>query len=658
MGILDYFIHRPAPLTLSHGPARDAAADAASRVAEHEIEARVAARFRAFADADVNTFWHVDPVSNPNTGLLGPQDALSGTIPTAYGWFLTDSQLSQLYALQIARTICTEQPAWLAAAGHRITTEDGDDQMSGVDDAYGVSIAFADAHGRANHLRGAGILLDVDEDGDPPLSEPLDPAKVRRINKLVVYGGLLLQVADWQNDAEGEPGLLPIWRKFARPAQPRTFRLLPTFRQGGIPLDRGGGSGVIHWTRILYFQGASVPPDVDGMMAAPSTHYCLSKLDLCWRSIRRWMTTATNAERIANTHGAWVMTIGNKAALDTSATMNPGSGGLGWVDRMISFFNARKVFVGMPGDTVATAGVDLGGWDKMEQGAYIDLANTSEIPVPLLFESLPAGFTAGNDTWEPQWHGRCSTAFRTKWAANLARFYILAYYVRTQRAPRLLKVDHGPWRDPTDEERQKVRTDKANELSTLLAANVITRDEARTCYEPTFTVEMQVQPAPVLADAADGVLVALSIDPASIAALQQRVAARIPGFRREPWPHLTLYYAGAVPARALPQVERVAFEMRDGWPAEIEGLEVGPLGDDGAIVLFVRRGGLDGRQREMAARMARVNRADQFPRYVPHVTLGYGDLAGVDLSEMAATIRAEALVVRTGEREVVRWPIG
>jgi hypothetical protein len=43
---------------------------------------------------------------------------------------------------------------------------------------------------------------------------------------------------------------------------------------------------------------------------------------------------------------------------------------------------------------------------------------------------------------------------------------------------------------------------------------------------------------------------------------------------------------------------------------------------------------------------------------VPHVTLGYGDLAGVDLSEMAATIRAEALVVRTGEREVVRWPIG
>lgn len=658
MRFLDLFRPGAAALTMPRSSESAAVTEAVRIASEREMEGRVHARLKAMADADTNTFWHVDPVSNPNTGLLGPQDALSGTIPTAYGWFLNDFQLAQLYALQIARTICSEQPAWLAAAGHRISTEDGDDQLSGLDDAYGLSNAFADANTRANHLRGAGILIDCDEDGDPPLSEPLDPRKVRRINKLVVYGGLLLQVAEWQNDPEDSEGLPPLWRKFAGPARPKQFRLLPTFRQGGIPLDRGGGSGTIHWTRILYFQGAAVPPDVDGMLACPSTHYCLSKLDLCWRSIRRWMTTASNAERIANNHGAWWMTIGNKGALDTAAALNPGSGGLGWVDRMISFFNARKVFVGMPEDKIGNVGIDLGGWDKIEQGAYVDLANTSLIPVPLLFESLPAGFSQANDTWEPQWHGRLNTAFRTQWAANLLRFYALAFYVKNQRAPRMLKVDPGPWREPTDEQRQKVRNDKATELTALLAANVITRAEARTCYHPTFTVDMRteapdegasVQPT---ADAAEAVWIGLEVDPAAMAPLWAALPLSV---RRDPWPHLMLCYLGTVRSSALPDVLAAAAAHASRAPTSVTPIEVGPLGDGGAQVVFVKRGGIDALERSLFRAVAPAITAEQYPRFIPHVTIGYGE--GAVNAALPGSLPIKALVVRQGEREIGRFAV-
>lgn len=652
MALLDYFRSGTSALVLPRGADLQAAADAAAHAQNIEIERQVYQRIRAFADT--NDWYQTGAISNPNTGLLGPQDALVGTIPTAYR-FLTDFQLAQLYAEPLARTICTEQPAWLAAAGHRITMEEGADQMATLDDRLGLSIACADAHGRANHLRGGGVLIDCDEEGDPPLSEPLDPRRVRRIHKLIVYGGLLLQVADWQQNAEGEPGLPAIWRPFAQTAMPRTFRLLPTFRQGGIPADRGGGGGVIHWTRILYFQGAPVPPDTDGMLACPSTHYCLSKLDLCWRSIRRWMTTATNAERIANTHGAWWMTIANKGALDSSAALNPGTGG-GWVERMISLFNARKVFVGMPGDTIGNAGIALGGWKEIEQGAYVDASNSSLIPVPLLWQSLPAGFSDAEDTWRPQWDGRCKAVFRAQWAKNIARPYALQYYIDHGRAPAFINVDPGPWRTPTDKERADIQKTQAESLVALVGAGVITREEARTSFAPTFTVDFKLLDAPapvVVADSADGVWIGLDVDAGT---LPLSAAATAPGMRPDPWPHVTLLYLGAVRPGAMGDVLAAAARAAAKCPAQVVPVEVGELGDDAAQVVFLRRAGLDALATGLLRACAPAVQAEQFPRFVPHMTLGYGGVvAGLALPD---AIPVRALCVRRGDVEIARYAVG
>lgn len=656
MGLLDFLRPSPARLTLPRPDAGDVFADAARVATNAAIERGIAEGIRSFADS--NLYWQTGPIANPNTGLLGTQDALSGTIPVAYR-YLTDFMLAQLYADPLCRRICEEGPRWLAAAGHQIDTEDGADQFADLDDRMGISVAFAQAHARANHLRGGGVFLDVDEDGDPDLSEPLDPSRVRRIKRLIPLGGITLQVVYWQADAEGtdDAEVHPLWRPFRGPAQPRYYRLMATMRQGGV-------SGLIHWTRILYFQGAPVPPDVDGFLACPSTHYALSKLDLCWPSIRRFVTTAANAERIANTHGAWWMEVANKYAADSNAQMNqPGSS---WIDRLVAGFYARKVMVGAPGDKIGNVGVPLAGWSEIEQAGYIHASNQSEIPVPLLFTSLPKGFTSDESDWMPQWSGTLAGYFRQWWASNLIRLYSLEYFRRFQRAPQWMTVNPGPWRKPTEKEQIEVRKSAADEIKILRDAGVISAEEARTRYEPTFTVDFQLSPKPGIlerAEVASGIdaapqrestLIALAQDP--LPALLARVRAFVPDLDPEDWPHVSLLYLGDVPVRSMPAIERAVVEHADEWPETLIPIEVGPLGEDGAIVLHLRAAGLAGPQSRLLRALAPEIRERQYPLFRPHLTLGRapGPLSDEQIAALAAipvptTIEAGALVLRRGD---------
>ena len=661
MGLLDLFRPAPAALLLPRPDEREVFVDAARRAQNAAIEKGIAEGIRAFADS--NLYYQTGPIANPNTGLLGTQDALSGTIPVAYR-YLTDFMLAQLYADPLCRRICEEAPGWIAAAGHQIDTEDGADQFAELDDRMGVSVAFADAHARANHLRGGGIFIDVDEDGDPDLSEPLDPTKVRRIKRLIPLGGITLQVVYWQADAEGtdDAEVHPLFAPFRGPAQPRYYRLMATMRQGGV-------SGLIHWTRILYFQGAPVPPDVDGFLACPSTHYALSKLDLCWPSIRRFVTTAANAERIANTHGAWAITVGNKHAADANAQMN--QPGASWIDRLVSAFYARKVMVGAPGDAISNVGVPLGGWSEIEQAGYIHVSNQSGIPVPLLFTSLPKGFNADESDWMPQWAGHLAQNFRRWWAQNLIRLYSLEYFRRSGRPPRWMTVNPGPWRQPTEKERMELHKLGAEEIKLLRDSGTITAEEARSRYEPTFTIDFQLSSRKDVlerAEAAAGTdaapdrrstLVALAQDP--LPDLVERVRAVVPEIEIEAWPHVTLLYLGEVPARSMPAIERILPEHADDWPEELTPVEIGPLGDDGAIVLHLRTGGLGAPQARLLRALAPEIRERQYPAFRPHITIGYArDLTDEQIAALAAipvpsAIPAGALVLRRDDVDRMRF---
>lgn len=734
MGLFDFLRPAPAALHLPRPGDLEAIADAARAAQDHEVQRR------AQAIADANTYWQTGPIGNPNTGLLQSQDALVGTTPQPYV-YLSDFMLAQLYADPVCRRACGEIASTIAAAGHVVSVPEGDDFLT---DTYGLSDALGDAHKRANHLRAAGVLIDVEEEGDPPLSEPMDPARVRRIKGLVVFGGLSLQVIDWQgSDDEWVP---PLWRPFCKVGQPRMFMVNATYRVGGY-------NKPIHWTRILYMQGVPLPPDVDGMLASPSTHYSLSLPDIIWAALRRYTTTTTNAERIAGSQGVWVFTVPNYAALQAAASQNPSGGGLfaqvaSWVAQMLSNFNARKAMVGAPGFDIDSKTTDLAGWEQMEAGAQVQVANVSRVPVQKLFITPAVGLSATpSDQWKPQYDDACRCDFDEKWAPNEVRFYTLVYYLRTGRAPVRLSVRPGPWEEPTEEQRMTLHERGAAELKTLIEAGVITPAEARARYVPQFTVDFPLArdpvakttqatpettampdvqaaalngaqtlaietsgilpayragsmtregviallrvanpaadpalleaivdgqvigappaPLPAAIPSADAnptdTLLALEQDPEPLQPLIRRVAALVPGLRPEPWPHVTLLYLGALPSGVVGAVGRAAYDFRNTWPADLEPDSVGPLGDDGAVVLFLRQRGLGGAQNRLLRAMAPWVRAEQFPRFVPHITLGYApgltneQVEALVSVTVPASVKAGPMVLRRGGGNLTTW---
>lgn len=625
----------------------EAFADAAYRAAEAEIQRRATNR-QSFADA--NWQWQTGAIGNPNTGLLQSQDDLVGTIPQPY-LFLTDYYLAQLIADASARRICSAHADSIASAGYTVTVPEGDDFLP-VDDA--LTAALGNAHTKANQLRAGGVFIDFEEDGDPPLSEPVDPRRVRGIRRMVVYDGLQMIVTKWQT---GNDWVSPLWAPYQSLPYPELFQINATFRTGAF-------NGPVHWTRILYMQGVPIPCGADGMVATPSSHFALSLIDLCWAAIRRYTTTTTNAERIGSIQGAWILKVENFAALQSSAQQTGTSGVIGmvstWISRMLAGFYAKKAMVGPPGFDVSAATVNLSGWDLLEAGSYVQACNAADVPLQRLYMTPPVGLTATpSDQWVPQYTDALEAQFKQKWAANILRYEALRYYLKTGRAPASISVKMKPWRKLTELEQMELRLKGAQELESYVKNGILTAQEARARLSPTYTVDFpvaakapEVGTSPALADAADGVWVGLDVDAGT---LPQQAALLAPGLRVEPWPHVTLLYLGAVRPGAMADVLAAAAHAAARAPVEVAPVEVGELGAERAQVVFLRRAGLAGVQDGLLRACAPAVQAEQFPRFVPHLTLGYG--APVEGLTLPEALPVRALCVRRGEVEIARYAV-
>lgn len=154
----------------------------------------------------------------------------------------------------------------------------------------------------------------------------------------------------------------------------------------------------------------------------------------------------------------------------------------------------------------------------------------------------------------------------------------------------------------------------------------------------------------------------------AIEALRGELAERLPGLTPEPWPHVTLLYLGQIPESAhAPLTRRVGAVLPDvarrvDGAIAVTSIGVLPAGADGIpVVLHLRGEGLQRAHRDLLAKLAPWVRAEQYPVYRPHLTLGYlpadADLEALDEIRPPAGINAGAAVLRTGERERLTVPM-
>lgn len=154
----------------------------------------------------------------------------------------------------------------------------------------------------------------------------------------------------------------------------------------------------------------------------------------------------------------------------------------------------------------------------------------------------------------------------------------------------------------------------------------------------------------------------------AVEALQAELAELIPGLVLVPWLHVTLLHLGEIPESAhAPLTRRVGAVLPDVAHKVDGAIAVTAIGalsaspDGIPVVLHLRGEGLQRAHRDLLARLAPWVRAEQFPVYRPHLTLGYAPadaaLGALDTLRPPAGINAGAAVLRTGERERLSVPM-
>ena len=629
-------------------------------------------------------------MGNVITGEGGASDRINGWLPQPSGSF-DEQQLVWAFAgVPWARLICDKPARWLAQAGLRIEAAEGlpagpdgprgTDDVADIDEDLGLTSALGVAYKWARLFGGGGVLIDVE--GDTDWSRPWVPVEGQTL-RLHAYDGIALRPVIASGGDIREPGLPAIWRPFLRYDRPRLYRLQATAYTAGTSRD-------IHWTRVLPLYGVELPPGgaywaSNGYRSWPA----LSVIEHCWTQIRAFGGVDAGLERIMSILAMWVMTLPNLPALASgSAAGGQGtdSAGRSGADAMLAAISNRLrtagVFFGPPGWDVKTASLPLTGVADVDARTRSSLAAAAECPQFVIFGEDAGGLSDGSGSNQPSWLRAWTTTLRgwwdDQWAWNVRRVLTGASVCAWGQAPTKLRVTVGPFVPTTEREEAELRKVGAEELAELVDAGILAPTEARRRYLGGYTVDFTVEdeappvapPAPEppatpptdRADAApqrESTLIALAQDP--LPALLAEVRAIVPDLEAEDWPHVTLLYLGDVPVRDMAAIMRAVVEHAEDWPEALTPDYVGPLGDEGAVVLHLRVAGLIGPQNRLLRALTPQVRAQQFPRFRPHITLGHTrtTLTDEQIEALAAltvpdSLETGPLVLRRADEDKLR----
>ena len=172
--------------------------------------------------------------------------------------------------------------------------------------------------------------------------------------------------------------------------------------------------------------------------------------------------------------------------------------------------------------------------------------------------------------------------------------------------------------------------------------------------------------------------------PSSVGYAEAQLTAMelLEGLEREQWPHITVLYLGSTPSSSMATIEATVREVleaerpggRSGGPSSLDVYpsSIGYFGDgrpgsDGVpIVIHYHSWDLERLQVALMRALAPHMSVRQYPRFIPHATLGYLKRT-LSAEEDAALARTQvealkqwapaSLVLRRGEEEVARFSL-
>lgn len=403
-----------------------------------------------------------DLVSTIGGGLGTEYDPAMGLWPVGYNFSNAYGLADAAYSNnEMVATIVEGLPDEAARCGCEVLVDDTEDPRPQpfLDEMERLDVLgkIATARAWARLYGGAGLVIDVDDGMDPAL--PLDPSKVRAINRLVPLDRWSL----FPSDNTEAPEFYTV------AAYAGSFNALTT------PML----TGIFHGSRVIRFVGRTVPPRIRIRVNG----WGLSILDSVWPQIRNYDLCNQAMVNIANNYEHGVLKVRGLAAAYLAGEDAEVAERLRFLQQARSVVGAMVIDMDDEGfdRSTSTAG---SGVEKIWQTAAAALAGAAHQPITRLLGQSPSGLSTDDNSGRRNWQTWVSVE-QEKWftpAIKRICTLLLDSGIVTMSEGAKFKVVWGATEVPTDEEQAKTLQLWADAMQKLVDIGVLDPMEARAAF--------------------------------------------------------------------------------------------------------------------------------------------------------------------------------
>jgi len=411
-------------------------------------------------------------VVNTLSGLGGARDSGAMARPNLQRDYLTQEELIALMRGSVYRRIVELKPRWATAKGFTLTDSTNEERplKAGLKRIQVDQVVRrADTWARA--LGESRVLLVTDDPA--PLSEPLDPRRVKRLHRLEVLDRREFSPVAYNSDVAA--GVL---------GEPSAYRLHP-YRPGVQRSDH------VHASRLLRFYGDDLPPSEIGYNFASSSSYGADAVgQTLWDGIRHLAQTGAGGARIAQELTVAVFKLASQGGVagDQRAAL---LSRLSALNMMKSIANAIWL---SPNESFERVAANPTGFADLSNHARLELALLTGYPLTLLFGIAPGGLATDGESWQEAWRADVSSYQEERYREPIERIVEVLYHSEQGGPPDQWGVEFAPLGTLTDKERAEIRLVHTQADAIAVQDGMLTTEEARSRYTQPGGFALELQP--------------------------------------------------------------------------------------------------------------------------------------------------------------------
>jgi phage-related protein (TIGR01555 family) len=400
-----------------------------------------------------------DSISNALTGLGGGYDKGGAAKPDLFRSSLTSEEMLSLYRFNgYARRVIDIVPDDCTRRGWNVTGEGLEGwPMQDEDRRLDTWGKLADAHRWGRLYGGSTVLMVVDEGASsPPLSEPLDLSKVRRLLNLVVLDANECCPRTYEGDVTSE-GF----------RSPRLWSVYPYARTTVQALQSGQA---IHASRMLYFGGSKLPPSSTWTWSMPDAPI----LDAIWDQIRNKTSVDQAGAVVAQDFRVNVLKVRGMEAKNASEEASAFQARMRAMARSLSLLNMVLLDESESFETRASS---IAGFRELDEQAWQALATVSGMPMQLLRGDAPGGLNTDGESHRRLWASVILAVQNAFYYRQLVKLYTVVFAAKDGpfkgHAPEKWDIEFLDLDTPTDKQTADLRKTVAETDVAYITAGVL-----------------------------------------------------------------------------------------------------------------------------------------------------------------------------------------